>query len=287
MVKCKECGGEVSSKADSCPKCGFRLKAKPAGFIVGFFRLIGGIVGAFIGLLVAISFLLGGEKRDPVHELESRCRAAADSFPIESERLDFYSSCVSSGRTQLKSIEPIAPTARVVSTEPSSPLSTNASPPVESSLNVEPPFNSARNPEAADPRGTLVKTPERKSLKCGLADATLTFQKNKETTFGAEAIVTVSRGEESVTYYSDEEFVGMDCRTNSSGKSFVVFQAYCGGIICKDLDSFGIVDTKDIRLLLEPSNENRSDAAKILGVTPQKVLEIHSMGAIGISLSKR
>lgn len=103
MIKCKECGGEVSSKADACPKCGVRLKAKPSGCIVGFFKLIGGIVGAIIGLMVAISFLSGGDKRDPVQELESRCRALSDSYSIESEKPTVYSSCVSSGKAALKS----------------------------------------------------------------------------------------------------------------------------------------------------------------------------------------
>lgn len=103
MIKCKECGGEVSSKADACPKCGVRLKAKPSGCIVGFFKLIGGIVGAIIGLMVAISFLSSGDKRDPVQELESRCRALADSYSIESEKPTVYSSCVSSGKAALKS----------------------------------------------------------------------------------------------------------------------------------------------------------------------------------------
>lgn len=103
MIKCKECGGEVSSKADACPKCGVRLKGKPSGCIVGFFKLIGGIVGAIIGLMVATSFLSSGDKRDPVQELESQCRALADSYSIESEKPTVYSSCVSSGKAALKS----------------------------------------------------------------------------------------------------------------------------------------------------------------------------------------
>jgi len=86
-----------ASKADACPKCGVRLKAKPPGCIVGFFKLIGGIVGAIVGLMVAISFLSSGDKRDPVQELESSCRALSDSYSIESERPTVYSSCVASG----------------------------------------------------------------------------------------------------------------------------------------------------------------------------------------------
>jgi hypothetical protein len=103
MVKCKECGGEVSSKADACPKCGVRLKAKPSGCIVGLFKLVGGIVGAIIGLMVAISLLSGSDKHDPIQELESRCRALSDSYSIESEKPTVYSSCISSGKAAIKS----------------------------------------------------------------------------------------------------------------------------------------------------------------------------------------
>lgn len=34
LIKCKECGGKVSNKADTCPKCGapFKLRVKgPSG----------------------------------------------------------------------------------------------------------------------------------------------------------------------------------------------------------------------------------------------------------------
>jgi hypothetical protein len=45
LIKCKECGVEVSSKAETCPNCGARVKAKPMGcgtFIGVVF--IGGII---------------------------------------------------------------------------------------------------------------------------------------------------------------------------------------------------------------------------------------------------
>ena len=31
LIKCKECGNEVSSKAETCPKCGARISPKPVG----------------------------------------------------------------------------------------------------------------------------------------------------------------------------------------------------------------------------------------------------------------
>ncbi len=33
LIKCHECGTEVSSEAAACPKCGHPLKAKPSGGI--------------------------------------------------------------------------------------------------------------------------------------------------------------------------------------------------------------------------------------------------------------
>lgn len=53
IKKCKECGANVSTKAESCPHCGARLKAKPMGcggllavVVLGFI-----IVGAFGSIL--------------------------------------------------------------------------------------------------------------------------------------------------------------------------------------------------------------------------------------------
>jgi hypothetical protein len=46
LIKCKECGNEVSNKAETCPKCGTRVARKPIGcgsaifFIVLFLILI-------------------------------------------------------------------------------------------------------------------------------------------------------------------------------------------------------------------------------------------------------
>lgn len=44
LIKCKECGTDVSSKAEACPKCGAKVKAKGMGcgtlIAVGFFIFI-------------------------------------------------------------------------------------------------------------------------------------------------------------------------------------------------------------------------------------------------------
>lgn len=53
LIKCKECGAEVSSKAEACPKCGAKVADKPmgCGSILGFILL------GFIGLGIIGSFL--------------------------------------------------------------------------------------------------------------------------------------------------------------------------------------------------------------------------------------
>lgn len=50
MTKCKECGNEVSDKADACPKCGAKVAKKP-----GLLVKIGGGFVALIFLLVIFS----------------------------------------------------------------------------------------------------------------------------------------------------------------------------------------------------------------------------------------
>ena len=49
LIKCKECGTEVSSKAETCPKCGARVAAKPmgCGTFIGVIFLGGIIISVF------------------------------------------------------------------------------------------------------------------------------------------------------------------------------------------------------------------------------------------------
>ena len=111
LIKCKECGNEISSKAETCPKCGMRLKASPksnsgSGCIVGFFKLIGGLVGGLIGLGVAIS-LLSNNSVSPTRQLEIRCEEASKTQANESDIRAFYESCIAAGSSQIKAQERI------------------------------------------------------------------------------------------------------------------------------------------------------------------------------------
>lgn len=50
LVKCKECGHEVSKKAETCPNCGAPVKKKPTQYGCGTLILLGFIVFIFIGV---------------------------------------------------------------------------------------------------------------------------------------------------------------------------------------------------------------------------------------------
>lgn len=52
LIKCKECETEVSSKAETCPKCGARVAAKPmgCGTLIGVIFLGGIIISVFSGI---------------------------------------------------------------------------------------------------------------------------------------------------------------------------------------------------------------------------------------------
>jgi hypothetical protein len=108
LIKCKECGADISSKAESCPQCGFRLKKKSGGCVVGLFKAVGGLVGGVIALVVVTSFMMGSEtttqpQRDYVGELERRCKEEAARFPMDSGRANFYTNCVEAGKAALRS----------------------------------------------------------------------------------------------------------------------------------------------------------------------------------------
>ena len=107
MIKCKECGSEVSSKADACPQCGFRLKAKPSGCIVGFFKLIGGIIGAIIGLVFTLSFFSNEKPISTTRQLEIRCEEGSKTQSTDSEQRAFYDNCLAGGMAVIKAQERI------------------------------------------------------------------------------------------------------------------------------------------------------------------------------------
>ena len=68
-------------------------------------------------------------------------------------------------------------------------------------------------------------------------------------------------------------YMSAACLTNVKGKKLIVFQQYCDGTACNDGANYGIVDPRDLTILLVPDStshrtqlKNRRTAAKILGV---------------------
>jgi hypothetical protein len=100
---------------------------------------------------------------------------------------------------------------------------------------------------------------------CAGARVVINFSAGSKGPEGVEAALVASRdGKETVLRYDTNiDFIGAECRKTPQGRPLIVFQAYCGGSGCKDLDNYGIIDPADLRVLLVPSDWNRADAARI------------------------
>lgn len=104
LMKCKECGGKVSTKAAACPSCGAKIgqgKSLIAELFGGIVSLI--ILGAMA--LVFIGVFSGGTQKNEAElrkELAERCNEAAKSAPQGMDKKSFAASCVQGGLVQLK-----------------------------------------------------------------------------------------------------------------------------------------------------------------------------------------
>ncbi|HWK99457.1 MAG TPA: hypothetical protein VNQ55_05905 [Parapedobacter sp.] len=83
----------------------------------------------------------------------------------------------------------------------------------------------------------------------------------------AEAVISVTANEVSTVlrYWGNTDFIGAACVMDSTLAPKVVYQAFCGGSGCRDLDNWGIIDPKSLRVLLVPSDTNRTEAMRLLG----------------------
>ena len=66
LTKCKECGNEISTKAEACPKCG----AKRPKATSGFTWIMGGLVGLMVYSCIAVSHK-ANEARDNMAAAEA------------------------------------------------------------------------------------------------------------------------------------------------------------------------------------------------------------------------
>lgn len=80
LIKCKECGTEVSSKAETCPKCGARVTEKPmgCGTLIGVVFLAAIIISAFSSIY---SSSTGSNTSSPTTTAPSTHSAEAVSVP--------------------------------------------------------------------------------------------------------------------------------------------------------------------------------------------------------------
>src|SRR5262245_38176154 len=127
------------------------------------------------------------------------------------------------------------------------------------------------------------------TLSCAGSTLRFDFSPTLASPTGVEATVTVSRGSKSTVlrYATSIDFIGAECRLTPRGKSLIVFQAYCGGSACRDLDNFGIVDPSYLRVLLVPNDWNRRDAARIVGGEVKPIENMTSLRSATESLRVR
>ena len=123
-------------------------------------------------------------------------------------------------------------------------------------------------------------------LSCGGAEVRFKYEKRHRIEDYVAVDVIISRdGRQSMLRYDGNvDFIGGVCVPDRRGNSTVVFQVYCGGSGCFDLDNWGIVDPSDLRVLLVPNDWNRKDAGKILGRPLPKIDNMISLEVEGRKL---
>jgi hypothetical protein len=102
------------------------------------------------------------------------------------------------------------------------------------------------------------------SLQCDMA--TVDVKYGNKSPWGWEDItLRITNGKSETTKKFEFVHFFIACLKNPSRKSYVIFQAYCGGSGCKDLDNWGIVDPASLNVLLEPTDGNHKKAERIFG----------------------
>lgn len=124
-------------------------------------------------------------------------------------------------------------------------------------------------------------------FKCGGTVVDISFFRSPgKEPWGVETVLTVARASRStiLRYDMNIDFIGAVCTINGRREPTVVFQAYCGGSACRDLDNWGIIDPKDLRVLIVPDDRNRKDAQRLLGVALPEIRNMISITREGEKL---
>ena len=106
-----------------------------------------------------------------------------------------------------------------------------------------------------------------------------------------DTVINVQQGQRIATlHFSNIDFIGGRCDKNPKGEARIVFQTFCGGSGCHDLDNWGIIDPRSLQVLLIPSDGNKAEAARLLGKAPspfkhEEMLSIaREVKRLGVSL---
>jgi hypothetical protein len=109
------------------------------------------------------------------------------------------------------------------------------------------------------------------SARCGNSEVTLIAKGETKDDDGAQYFDEVNisaTGNQGMIAVKEEanDFFKLGC-LSSKGRYFIVYQNYCGGSGCRDLDNYGIIDAMSLKHLLKPSDDNRQKASKMVGMT--------------------
>jgi hypothetical protein len=102
------------------------------------------------------------------------------------------------------------------------------------------------------------------SLQCDAATVDVKYG-NKSPWGWDDVTLKITNGKAEITKKFEYVHFFIACLKNPSKKSFIVYQAYCGGSGCKDLDNWGVVEPTSIDVLLEPTDNNHKKAERIFG----------------------
>ena len=117
------------------------------------------------------------------------------------------------------------------------------------------------------------------TFTCGNAKVTLEVIKVDGNKYEFDTALTVHlKNISTILRYTNIDYIGGICVKDAKGQNRIVYQAYCGGSGCKDLDNWGIIDPKNLQVLLVPNDYNRDEAKNILGTELPNVKFVLSIG---------